>query len=163
SNELAAQLTESERTQRRILIIVPSTAVFTLAVAALLGLVVTRSITRPLGSLMAGAKLLAKGDFSHRIGTQGHDEISSLGGVFNDMIVRLQGLYSDIRRSEAFLAEGQRLSLTGSYSWKVGSNEITWSEQLYRIYAFDIGVPVTPELIRTRVHPEDRTLLEIMI
>jgi C4-dicarboxylate-specific signal transduction histidine kinase len=45
----------------------------------------------------------------------------------------------------------------------VGSNEITWSEQLYRIYEFQIGVPVTPELIRTRVHPEDRTLLEIMI
>jgi signal transduction histidine kinase len=69
----------------------------------------------------------------------------------------------ELRRSEAFLAEGQRLSLTGSFSWKVDTGEITWSEELYRIYAFEIGVPVTLDLIRTRVHPDDRTLLEIML
>lgn len=68
----------------------------------------------------------------------------------------------DLRRSEAFLAEGQRLSATGSFSWKVATDEITWSEQLYRIYEFEIGVPVTLELIRTRVHPEDISLLEKM-
>ena len=59
-----------------------------------------------------------------------------------------------LRRSEAFLAEGQRLGQTGSYSWRVATGEITWSEQLYRIYEFEVGVPVTLELIRTRVHPE---------
>ncbi len=69
----------------------------------------------------------------------------------------------ELRRSEAFLAEGQRLSLTGSFSWKVATDDITWSEQLYRIYEFEIGVPVTLELIRTRVHPDDLTLLERMV
>jgi len=69
----------------------------------------------------------------------------------------------ELRRSEAFLAEGQRLSLTGSSCWKVATDEIRWSEQLYRIYEFEIGVPVTLELIRTRVHPEDLTLLEKMV
>jgi len=68
-----------------------------------------------------------------------------------------------LRRSESFLAESQRLSLTGSFSWKAATGEITWSEQLYRIYEFEIGVPVTLELIRTRVHPEDVTLLEKMV
>jgi PAS domain S-box-containing protein len=65
-----------------------------------------------------------------------------------------------LRRSEAFLAEGQRLSQNGSFSWRVATDEVTWSEQLYRIYEFEIGVPVTVELIRTRVHPEDVSLLE---
>jgi PAS domain S-box-containing protein len=65
-----------------------------------------------------------------------------------------------LRRSEALLTESQRLSLTGSFSWKVATHEIRWSEQLYRIYEFEIGVPVTLELIRTRVHPEDVTLYE---
>ena len=65
-----------------------------------------------------------------------------------------------LRRSEAFLAEAQHLSLTGSFSWRVASNEVTWSEQLYRIYELEIGVPVTLELIRSRVHPEDVSLLE---
>jgi PAS domain S-box-containing protein len=69
----------------------------------------------------------------------------------------------ELRRSEAFLAEGQRLSSTGSFSWKVATDEITWSDQLYRIYELEAGVPVTLDLIRTRVHPEDRTLLDTMV
>ena len=67
-----------------------------------------------------------------------------------------------LRRSEAFLAEGQRLSQMGSFSWRVATDEVTWSEQLYRIYEFEIGVPVTLEVIRSRVHPEDVSLLEQM-
>jgi PAS domain S-box-containing protein len=68
-----------------------------------------------------------------------------------------------LRRSEAFLAESQHLSQIGSFSWRVATNEITWSEQLYRIYELEIGAPVTLELIRTRVHPEDVSLIEKMI
>jgi PAS domain S-box-containing protein len=67
-----------------------------------------------------------------------------------------------LKRSEAFLADGQRLSLTGSFSWRVATDEITWSEQLYRIYGIEIGTPVTLELIRKRVHPDDISLLEKM-
>ncbi|HEX8772574.1 MAG TPA: PAS domain-containing protein [Pyrinomonadaceae bacterium] len=69
----------------------------------------------------------------------------------------------DLRRSEAFLAEAQRLSSIGSFSWRVATDEITWSEQLYRIYELEVGVPVTLELIRTRVHPDDLTLYEKMV
>jgi signal transduction histidine kinase/GAF domain-containing protein len=69
----------------------------------------------------------------------------------------------ELRRSEAFLAEGQHLSQVGTYSWNVATGEITWSEQLYRIYDLEIGVPVTLELIRNRTHPEDVSLLEKMI
>jgi PAS domain S-box-containing protein len=68
----------------------------------------------------------------------------------------------ELRRSEAFLAEGQRLSSTGTFTWKVATDEVAWSEQLYRIYEIEVGVPVTLELIRTRVHPEDISLLEKM-
>jgi C4-dicarboxylate-specific signal transduction histidine kinase len=45
----------------------------------------------------------------------------------------------------------------------VATDEITWSEQLYRIFEFEQGVPVTLELIGTRVHPEDIQLLNDMI
>ena len=68
-----------------------------------------------------------------------------------------------LKQSETFLAEAQRLSRIGSFSWRVATNEITWSEQLYRIYDFEPGVPVTFDLIRTRVHPEDLTLYEKMV
>jgi PAS domain S-box-containing protein len=69
----------------------------------------------------------------------------------------------ELRRSEAFLAESQNLSQIGSFCWRVATNGITWSEQLYRIYELEIGVPVTLELIRARVHPEDLTLYEKMV
>ena len=68
-----------------------------------------------------------------------------------------------LRRSEAFLAESQHLSQIGSFSWRVATDEITWSEELYRIYELEPGTPVTLELIRTRVHPEDMSLIEKMI
>ena len=68
-----------------------------------------------------------------------------------------------LRRSEAFLAEAQRLSLTGSFSWRVATDELTWSDQLYRIFEFDPGMPVTLELIGTRIHPEDVPVLHDMI
>ena len=69
----------------------------------------------------------------------------------------------ELRRSEAFLSEAQHLSSIGSFSWRVATDEITWSEHLYRIYELEIGAPVTLELIRTRVHPEDLTLYEKMV
>src|SRR6476620_10297788 len=42
-----------------------------------------------------------------------------------------------LRRSEAFLAEGQRISHTGSWSWNVSSGKATWSEEHYWIFGFD--------------------------
>jgi PAS domain S-box-containing protein len=68
-----------------------------------------------------------------------------------------------LQRSEAFLAEGQRLSHIGSFSWRLATDGVKWSEQLYRIYELEIGVPVTLEAIDTRVHPEDVGLLEKMM
>ncbi|HBB96171.1 MAG TPA: hypothetical protein DC054_12345 [Blastocatellia bacterium] len=68
-----------------------------------------------------------------------------------------------LRRSAAFLAQAQQLSRTGSFSWRVGTDEITWSAELYRIYEFEPGATITLEVIRTRVHPEDLTLYEMMI
>jgi two-component system CheB/CheR fusion protein len=47
----------------------------------------------------------------------------------------------ELQRIEAFLAEAQRLSLTGSFSWRVATDEITWSEQLYRILSLTRGCP----------------------
>jgi PAS domain S-box-containing protein len=66
-----------------------------------------------------------------------------------------------LRRSEAFLAEAQHLSLTGSFSWRVATDEITWSDEFLQI--FELDAPVTPARIRTRVHPEDVSLFEKMV
>jgi PAS domain S-box-containing protein len=79
--------------------------------------------------------------------------------------IAIEGALSEaaLKRSEAFLAEAQHLARIGSFAWRVAKNEITWSDQLYRIFEFDPQETVTLELIGTRVHPEDLTLLQDMI
>jgi PAS domain S-box-containing protein len=68
-----------------------------------------------------------------------------------------------LRRSNAFLAEAQRISATGSFSWRVATGEIAWSEQVYRMFEYDAATLVTLELIGARVHPEDLPLLDDMV
>jgi PAS domain S-box-containing protein len=83
-------------------------------------------------------------------------------GTITDINKRKQA-EEQLQRSEAFLAEGQYLSRIGSFSWRVATEEITWSEQLYRIFEFEKGVPVTLELISSRVHPEDLPMMQDMV
>jgi PAS domain S-box-containing protein len=61
-----------------------------------------------------------------------------------------------LRRSEAYLAEAQNLSHTGSFGWSVLSGEIYWSEETYNIFEQDRAVKPTMELIFQRIHPDDR-------
>lgn len=76
--------------------------------------------------------------------------------------VRLSQEEEQLRRSQAFLAEAQRLSSTGSFSWRVRESRMEWSEQLYRIFEFDPAMPVTLEAIGARVHPDDAPRLREM-
>jgi PAS domain S-box-containing protein len=82
----------------------------------------------------------------------------SFTGYLRDITERKRA-DEELRRSEAFLAEGQRLNLTGTFCWCLDTDEITVSEQLYRIYEFDQDAPVTLALIISRVHPEDLPLV----
>jgi PAS domain S-box-containing protein len=61
-----------------------------------------------------------------------------------------------LRRNEAYLAEAQRLSATGSFGWTVSSGDIVWSEETYRIFAVDRAVKPTVDLVLQRIHPDDR-------
>jgi PAS domain S-box-containing protein len=64
-----------------------------------------------------------------------------------------------LRHSEAYLAEAQRLSHTGSLGWRVSSGEIFWSEETFRIFECDPATKPTVELVLQRVHPEDVALV----
>ena len=66
-----------------------------------------------------------------------------------------------LRRSEAFLAEGQRISHTGSWSWDVSTGRVTWSEEHCRIYGADPETTKpTYQLFLRTVHPDDRVRIE---
>jgi PAS domain S-box-containing protein len=69
------------------------------------------------------------------------------------------GLYSDLQRSEAFLARGQSVSHTGSFGWSVASGELYWSAETFNIFEHDRAVKPTLEMILRRTHPDDRDLV----
>src|SRR5579859_3391923 len=68
-----------------------------------------------------------------------------------------------LRRSEAYLAEAQKLSRTGSFGWNVSTGELIWSDETFNILGYDRAFKPTPELVLQRVHPEDVGLVRQMI
>ena len=65
-------------------------------------------------------------------------------------------LARELGRREAYLAEAQRLSHTGSFGWKPDSGEIVWSDETYRIFEYEREIQPTMDPLVRRVHPEDR-------
>ena len=61
-----------------------------------------------------------------------------------------------LRRNERLLAEGQRLSHTGSFGWSASSDEHFWSAETFSIFEFDPSSKVSMPMILGRVHPQDR-------
>jgi len=60
-----------------------------------------------------------------------------------------------LRRNEAFLAQAQRLTKTGSIWLKPSTGEVAWSEETYRLMEYPLGVTPTVELALARCHPDD--------
>ena len=67
-----------------------------------------------------------------------------------------------LRRSEAYLAAGEKLSHTGSWAWNVASGELYWSQETYRIFGFDpAGTKASMQgSFLARIYPEDRPRVE---
>ena len=65
-----------------------------------------------------------------------------------------------LQRSETFLAQGQRISHTGSFGRNVLSEKLYWSEETYKIYELDRSVEPTLVWLIQRIHPEDRVRVQ---
>jgi|ERR1700675_4231718 signal transduction histidine kinase len=65
-----------------------------------------------------------------------------------------------LRQSEAYLAEAQRLSKTGSFGWRPSTGELLWSEETFRIFQYDRSTKPTLEVILQRIHSEDTALVK---
>ena len=87
-----------------------------------------------------------------------HRAHEDLEGLVAERTVQLARANESLRRSEAYLAEAQRLSHTGSWAFDVATREIVhWSQEHFRIFGFDPeqGMPSFETLLQ-RIHPDDR-------
>jgi PAS domain S-box-containing protein len=116
-----------------------------------LGCDVTKRIVRPGGEVRhircIGAPVLENGTLKRIVG-------NAIDVTEHELLIQ------ERRRREAYLAEAQGLSCTGSFGWRPDSNAIVWSAETYRIFEVDSATRVTLETIMSQVHPEDRTLMQ---
>ena len=84
--------------------------------------------------------------------------IAVLGLLASQAAISLENasLYANLAHARSFLAEAQRLSHTGSFTYNTASQEIFWSDEVFRIYGFDPAVAPTLDRLLQRVYPEDR-------
>jgi PAS domain S-box-containing protein len=67
----------------------------------------------------------------------------------------LRAREADLLQAYSYLAQAQRLSQTGSFTWDMTLDEQNWSEELYRIWEFEPSAMVTMEAILAVAHPDD--------
>jgi PAS domain S-box-containing protein len=80
--------------------------------------------------------------------------------IYQRYVTERKRAEEDLRRSEANLAEGQRISHTGSWAWTAISGALFWSVEHFRIFGLDPEVEASTEVGFQLLHPEDRTLVE---
>ncbi|MBB4367408.1 PAS domain S-box-containing protein [Bradyrhizobium sp. cir1] len=61
-----------------------------------------------------------------------------------------------LRQSEAYLAQAQELSHTGSFGVNLATGEAVWSRETFRIFQCDPATKPTLRFVFQRIHPEDR-------
>jgi PAS domain S-box-containing protein len=87
-------------------------------------------------------------------------QLTTVNSELTKEILQRQRAEEALLRSEAYLAEAQRASHTGSFGWSVSTGHIVWSNETFRIFEYDLTHKPTVEGVLQRTHPEDRAFLE---
>jgi PAS domain S-box-containing protein len=87
-------------------------------------------------------------------------QLTAVNGELTKEVLQRQRAEEALLRSEAYLAEAQRVSHTGSFGWSVSSGHIVWSDETFRILEYDPANKPTVEVILQRTHPEDRSFVQ---
>src|SRR5260221_2381749 len=109
------------------------------------------------GTFAASVRLLSKTKASK----DESGNIEFIGAVVD--VTPTKQAEQDLQRSEAYLAEAQKLSHTGSFGWRPDTGEIVWSDETYRIFEYDRAERPTITMLLQRIHPQDRAIAQQVI
>lgn len=126
-------------------------------------------VLRELRQLQGAAKRIAQGNLNARAGiVSGPREVVEVAEAFDEMARRLQArgeerdrAEAELRRSEALLAESQRIAKLGSWERDVQADRIYCSDETYAIFGVTRAELPEPgyDTFLSLVHPDDRPLV----
>ena len=82
-------------------------------------------------------------------------ELTAIATERADVDQALAASEAEAQRAHRYLTEAQRLSKTGTFTWDVQGDDHTWSEEIHRIFGFDLAASVSMPMIMAAVHPDD--------
>lgn len=114
------------------------------------------TITVPMRS---GKLVVVTSPYTPFFGQEEMDELRRLALLADLALARTEHSRRERELTEQLL-EAQRIARIGSWQWDIGADEISWSDQMFRMLGFEPGefVP-TGEVYNEHVHPEDRELV----
>jgi C4-dicarboxylate-specific signal transduction histidine kinase len=99
-------------------------------------------------------------DDHRRAGAALRESERQLRKARDDLETKVAERTAELQRSEAYLAEAQRLSHIGSFGWDIGSGKLCWSDETFRILECDRAQQPTTDFVLQRTHPEDRVVAQ---
>jgi transcriptional regulator with GAF, ATPase, and Fis domain len=98
--------------------------------------------------------------FMHGVGEPVYEEglVTRFGTTLE--ITEQERLTQELHRQQAYLAQAQALSGTGSFGWNVSTGDLCWSDETFRILQYERTVKPTLELLFKRIHPEDAATVQ---
>ena len=146
---------------RYVLISALITATVVIVMIVLLFVVFIKKMVKPLRKISEAAKKIASGNFDVVVPVQTHDEIGVLCESFNYMTHHIKARTTALIKSEVSLANAQRIAHLGNWEWNIVTNELRWSEEIYRIFGLtpqEFGA--TYDAFLNSVHPDDREFVK---
>lgn len=150
-------------------------ALATLAAAAVIAMVLSRTIVRPILAMQIAAQRCGQGDLGMRLPERRQDELGILAHEFNQMAVSLAEKEVELRahaqkleqkvqertqalqESHSQFQRAEQIGQIGSWEWQLPDNRVIWSDGLYKVLglaAQEFGA--TYEAYLQQVHPDDR-------
>jgi signal transduction histidine kinase len=96
------------------------------------------------------------------MGCRPHDSIAAMAdGVEHAQSAVSASAISVEQELRRQLDTAQSITHIGNWEWRVASGEVTWSDELYRIYGFEPrSVAITLEFFLSRIHSSERERVE---
>jgi PAS domain S-box-containing protein len=138
---------------------------------------IAQSIAEPIKKLSEGAAIIGSGNLDYKIGTHLKDEMGQLSRTFDKMtgdlkqtlasrdelnkeIAERKQAEETLRESREDLNRAQAVAHVGSWRLDIRRDELTWSDEAYRIFNVPKGTPLTYESFLAFIHPDDRDFVD---